>query len=246
MTVRYSASGGVARIALDRPPLNILDIATSRLLEAACRRAAADRSVRVVVLSGRGKCFSAGVDIADHKPGRVRGMLKAFHGAVRALHGLPQPTVAQVHGHCLGGGMELALACDFVVASRGSVFGQPEIRLACFPPVAAVLLPGRVGAARANELLMLGGTISAARAREWGLVNAIGRSAEPLVRQLLGLSGAALKATKAAIRVATAGEFERALKETEKVYLENLARTRDMGEGVEAFLEKRRPRWGHR
>ncbi len=243
MTVRYRASGGVARVELDRPPLNILDIATSRALEKALRRAAADKSVRVVVLSGRGKCFSAGADVADHTKAQVRAMLRAFHGAVRTLYHLPKPTVADVHGHCLGGGFELAQACDFITAKPGAVLGQPEILLGCYSPAAAVMLPALAGAGRAAEIVLLGETYTPGEGIAMGLVS--WHPASHVVKLLLAQSGAALTCAKMALRTSTAAGFEKALKASERIYFDRLARTRDMEEGVRAFMGKRKPVWRH-
>ena len=224
-------------MVLDRPPLNVLDIPTSRALASAIHRAGKDRSVRVLALSGRGKCFSAGVDIKDHTRVRVKGMLTAFHAAVRALQALEKPTVAVVHGHCLGGGMELALACDFVVADPKAMFALPEITLACYPPMAALLLPRLVGTLRANELVLLGGPLSARKAMQMGLVTSLG-SEKTLLARLLSLSGPALTCAKAALRAPS-------LEAVERIYLSRLAKTRDMEEGVHAFLGKRPPVWRH-
>ena len=235
MTVRCALSGAVARIQLDRPPLNVLDIPTSQALTSALRKAGKDPAVRVVVLSGRGKCFSAGVDIRDHTRARVKAMLAAFHAAIRALQALEKPTVAVVHGHCLGGGMELALACDFVVADPKAVFALPEITLACYPPVAALLLPRVVGTLRAKELVLLGEGIPARKALALGLVTRLG-SEKPLVARLLSLSGSALACAKAALKASS-------LRDVERIYLSRLVKTPDMDEGVKAFLQKRRPRW---
>ena len=243
MSVRYRTAGGVARVELDRPPLNILDIATSRALEKALRQTASDKSVRVVVLSGRGKCFSVGADVADHTKARVRAMLRAFHGAVRTLYHLPKPTVAAVHGHCLGGGWELAQACDLVCASPGSRFGQPEILLGCYSPAAAVMLPEQAGGMRAAEIVLLGETYSVAEARAMGLVSKY--PAAYVVKRMLSESGAALACAKMALRTSTAAGFEKALKASERIYFDRLARTRDMDEGVRAFMGKRKAVWRH-
>lgn len=228
--VRYEAGGGVASILLDRPPLNVLDIPTSMTLASALRRAGRDRSVRVVVIAGKGKCFSAGVDVADHTRARVGAMLKAFHGAVKALLALEKPVVAAVHGHCLGGGMELALACDFIVAKPGSTFALPEIKLACYPPVAAALLPRLVGHQRAAEMILLGESLTVRRMRALGLLSPY--RLDVLLAKLLSLSGAALGCAKTALRSGS-------LNASEQIYLRRLTRTRDMEEGVRAFLEKK-------
>ena len=249
---RLVRQGRVATLTLDRPPLNILD----REMIAALDRALAgllDEPPQVLLLRGAGgKAFSAGVSIQDHMPDRVAATLTAFHVLIRRLVDLPAVTVAVVEGHCLGGGMELALVCDLVLASDDARFAQPEIDLACYPPVAAALYPALVGAQRAAELVLTGRTLDAEEAVAWGLVNwrapreSIDAEAERITARLTAKSATATAFAKRALGAGRRLPFREALAEAERLYLEELAGTEDVREGAEAFLAKRAPVWRHR
>jgi cyclohexa-1,5-dienecarbonyl-CoA hydratase len=158
---------------LDRPPLNVLNLPMLAELEKTCALLSNERSLKCVVLRGAGRAFCAGVDVADHTPDRVERMLELFHGAVRRLMALPCPVVAAVNGAALGGGCELLMACDVVLARDDARIGQPEIRLGAFPPVAAAVLPRLIGRQRALDLVLTGRTLSAEEAREMGLVTRV-------------------------------------------------------------------------
>jgi cyclohexa-1,5-dienecarbonyl-CoA hydratase len=242
--------GPVARLVINRPPLNILDIRTIRELRAQLNAALSDDSTRLVEVRGEGeKAFSAGADIQDHLPDRVNAMLTEFHALIRAVLDSGLPTIATVRGHCLGGGMELAMSCDFIVACDDARFGQPEIKVGAFPPVAAALLPKIIGGKRALEMILTGEVISAAKACEWGLVNCVAPSAdldreiEALENSLLAQSPVVLALARRATRVGPRAAFEAELREIERIYLEELIKTRDSQEGLRAFMEKRTPRW---
>lgn len=254
--------GRLAVVTLDRPPLNVLDLGALADLEsavAALEPGAGRGGPQVVVIrSASSRAFSAGVAVQDHTPDKLEEMLARFHGGLRRLRALPAVSIAAVGGHCLGGGMELALACDLVVAEEGARFAQPEIDLGCYPPFAAALYPALVGPRRALDLLVTGRALTAAEAERWGLVarlapdGELDRAVDELVEILLGKSAAVLALTKRACRAgddegpAETGAFERALAGSERIYLEELAGTEDMEEGLAAFLDKRRPEWKHR
>ena len=252
-TLELAREDGLARITLALPPHNILNIPAMEELNTAIDSVAADGSVRVLLLTGAGeKAFSAGVEVGDHTADKVDRMVEVFHGIFRRLERLDVPTVAALNGVALGGGCELALACDMIVAAEHAKIGQPEIRLGVFPPVAAVLLPRLVPPARAMELLLGGGTLTAAEALAVGLVNRVlprevfaaqvGAFVEPFLR----LSGAALKTTKRAVRAAAGRGFDEALAAAEHIYLDELMKTADAHEGLASFMEKRAPVWTHR
>ncbi len=250
MSVRVSERPGVFEVTLDRPPLNVLDVATLGALGAALQPLLQRRDLKAVVLrSAVPGTFSAGADVADHTRERAPAMLAAMHAAVRLLDTLPQPTIAAVEGRCLGGGWELALACDFVVASPEASFGQPEIDLACFPPAAAALLP-RLAGRHAAELVLLGAPVSADEAYRMGLVTAVTDAVGPVVERLaeaLGRkSAAALAIARRAVRRGGEGTLADALERNERLYRDEVLRTDDAEEGVRAFLEKRAPRWSDR
>ena len=251
-TVAVDRDGRAARITVDRPPLNILDLATLTDLVRAVAALEDDPPAVLIVRGGGDRAFSAGVAVEDHTAEKIERMLGLFHGALERLRRLPAISIAVVRGHCLGGGMELALACDLVVADDDARFGQPEIELGCFPPYAAALYPGIVGAGRTLELLATGRLFDAAEAERLGLVTRVVAPAEldeaaaALRDALLAKSGAVLPMIKRAVSVAAADGMAAGLAEAERIYLEELARTADMTEGLEAFLAKRRPEWKHR
>jgi cyclohexa-1,5-dienecarbonyl-CoA hydratase len=252
--VRVEQRERVATLTVDRPPLNILDLGTLAELEAAVATlAAGDPSPVLTVVRGAGpRAFSAGVAVEDHTPDKVEEMLRRFHAALEGLRALPGLTLAAVHGHCLGGGMELAAACDFVLAEDGARFGQPEVELGCFPPYAAALYPARLGSARTLELLVTGRLIDTAEAAQIGFVTwiaAAGSLDERLAEvtaQLTAKSAAVIALIKRAVRAGVEQPFPQALAECERLYNQDLCALDDMREGLAAFLEKRRPTWKHR
>ncbi|MBI3030152.1 MAG: enoyl-CoA hydratase/isomerase family protein, partial [Candidatus Rokubacteria bacterium] len=169
--LRLGVAEGVARLVLARPPLNILTIDMMEELNGALERVQSLLEVRALVLAAEGKAFSAGVAVEDHLGDRVKPMLEAFHRIFHLLRALPCPTVAAVQGAALGGGSELATFCDFVIASETATFGQPEIKVGVFPPIAAVHYPVRIGLARTLQLLLTGEVIGAKEAERIGLVD---------------------------------------------------------------------------
>jgi cyclohexa-1,5-dienecarbonyl-CoA hydratase len=247
MALAVRDQGRTRWIALSRPPLNVLDLPTIEALQQALADASTRRGLHAVVLhSALPGVFSAGVEVRDHERARVPAMLAAFHAVFRRLDTLPQATVAVVEGTCLGGGCELAAFCDVVLASPQAVFGQPEIEVGCFPPLAAVLLP-RVAPRAAAELVLTGRRISAEEATRVGLVSRVvddaRAEAEQVVARLDAQSAAVLAVARRALRAGAEGSFAEALARTEALYTQDLLATADVDEGVRAFLEKRKPRW---
>lgn len=237
-----------ATITLDRPPLNVMNIAMMRQIHEAIV-SLADRC-DILVFRGSGKKgFSAGADVADHMPDRVSDMLDAFHAIFRELWRSPMLTIAAVHGHCLGGGCELATFCDFVVAAESATFGEPEIKLGCFPPVAMVTFPRLIGLRAALDLILTGRTIPAAEAQRIGLVSRIAPDKEfdhavgALAAELRSLSSTVLGLTRRKLWSSDGFDFEGALHTMEDFYLHGLMKTHDANEGIRAFLEKRQPVW---
>jgi len=243
----------VATVTLDRPPLNILDLETIAALDAVCDRLAAAPDLQLVLLRGAGpKAFCAGVDIAIHSRELIPRMLASFHGALRKWWRLEPLTIAVVHGHCLGGGMELAAVCDLVLASETAHFGQPEIKVGCYPPVAAALYPALLGPGRTLDLIATGRTLTALEAERMGFVTRLvppGKFEAAVVKleqEITSCSAVAQRLGKKAVRRSLGDSFERALAASEEIYLEEMAATLDVEEGAQAFLEKRAPVWQHR
>jgi cyclohexa-1,5-dienecarbonyl-CoA hydratase len=249
--VRLDLTERVARITLARPPVNVLDIAMLEELSAVLDQVAGndEASVAVIGSDAQSKAFCAGVDVADHTPDRLPRMLQVFHGALRKLARLPQTTVAALDGAALGGGLELALVCDLVVASERAKLGQPEIQLACFPPVAIAALPDICGRVAAADIILTGELVGAARAERIGLVSRVLSVEEfderlrEMVAGLAARSPRVLRLTTRLVREHWLAAFEAALERAEHVYLTDLAQEPDMAEGLAAFMEKRQPNW---
>lgn len=247
LTVEVSVP--VSRIVLRHAPLNIIDIPMMEELVQALAEIEAHPDISTVLLSGDGKAFSAGVDVADHTPDKVQEMLVKFHAVVRALIATRKVTIAAVHGHCLGGAAELAMVCDIVYTSMSAKWGFPEIKLGCFPPVACTALAALVGQKRAAELILTGRTVSGVEAAEMGLANRavadgeLESAVDRTVQELVELSPGALAVTKKAVYAWDAMHFDKGLARAEKIYVEELMNTADAHEGLRAFMEKREPKW---
>ncbi len=248
--LHYGLEDGLITITIDRPPYNVLDIALMEELNRALDEAAKEESAKVLMITAAGeKVFSAGVDVMDHTPDKVVQMIDVFHGILKRLMVFPLPTVAALNGSAMGGGCELAIACDMVVAAEGTKLGQPEIKLGVFPPIAAILMPRIVSLPKVMELLLGGGLIDAAEAERLGMVNRVvprasfQADARAFVGQFLQLSRVALIYTKRAIREASGKPFFEALFTVEQIYLKELMATDDAVEGLNAFMEKRKPVW---
>lgn len=249
-TVQLEKEGRVATITFDRPPLNVLDIAGIGELRRTIEDVSREGKTDVIVLkTAREKVFSAGVEVKDHTPEKVPGMLEGFHGLIRCFLEIDPISIAVVQAHAIGGGAELALACDLVVAAEESTFAFPEIELACFPPVALATLPLRVGPQRAAELVLTGGRISAEEARAMGLVNRcvprskLSEATADLVGSLTKKSPDVLRLTARHLRKIVADEYTRRIQEAEDAYIQELLPMDDMREGIQAFIEKRKPKW---
>ncbi len=238
----------VARIELHHRPLNVIDIPMMDELGQAFREVEARPDITAVMLSGEGRGFSAGVDVAAHTSDKVEEMLTKFHAVIRALVGSKKVTIAAVHGHCLGGGAELAMVCDMVYTGEDAQWGFPEIKLGCYPPVACAALAALIGQKRAAELILTGRSISGKEAAEIGLATrACPRNpasvAEECLTEILKLSPAALAVTKKAVYAWDSIHFDKGLARAEKTYFEDLMKTADAEEGIRAFMEKRPAKW---
>ena len=239
----------VARISLNHPPVNVIDVRMMEELGAALGQVENDPEISCVVFSGSGKCFSAGVDIAAHTQESIREMLAKFHAVIHAIVNSHKVFIASVRGNCLGGGAEIAAVCDMAFTAENAIWGFPEIKLGCYPPVAATVLSSVIGQKRASDLILTGRSINGREAAEIGLANrAVADSELAAVTQetidrLAALSPAALGLTKKAIYVWDAVHFHKGLAHAESIYLDELMQTEDAQEGISAFLEKRAPVW---
>lgn len=242
---------GVVRVTLDRPPLNLLEPGLIQALRDAFRTLADDRTVRVVVLTGRGRAFTAGMDVnvlSSLDVGTAKALITGLHEAIQAVHLAPFPVVGAINGHALGAGFELALACDLRIAARGATFGLPEVRVGVPSVIEAALLAPLVGPGRAAELLLCGESIGADEALTWGLVNrvvdpvAIGGAVDALVGKILAGAPAAIRLQKELMIRWRSTDLATAVEYGVNAFAVSYA-TRDPAEGLRAFLEKRAPRW---
>lgn len=250
IALHTSVADGIANVVLDSPPINVLTRGLLAELRQTLRRLAGVHDLRVLVLSAAGKHFSAGADVAEHLPPVFRDLIPEFVETVLSLADFPLPVIAAVQGRCLGGGFELVTAADIILAAEGATFGQPEIKLAVFPPAACALLPALCHRGVAAEMLYTGEPITAEQAREEGLVRRVvpgdqlQESAAALARCIARHSGAALRLTKRCVRDAWALQREHLFRASRR-YVENLMGTEDAVAGLAGFLEKRQPVWTH-
>jgi cyclohexa-1,5-dienecarbonyl-CoA hydratase len=242
----------IVRLTLISPPLNILTVEGLEELRQALELAGQRPALKAVVLAAEGRAFCAGLAVEDHLGERAMRMLEAFHGLFQALWALECPTVAAVQGAALGIGAELATFCDVVIADEHATFGQPEIRVGVFPPIAVLHYPRRVGPARALRLLLTGKILGAAAAERIGLVDRVvpaGTLAEAVnaeVNRFRSMSSVALRLTKRAVRETLGLPFDEGLAVLEDLYRHTLMTTADAEEGLRAFVEHRKPIWRER
>jgi cyclohexa-1,5-dienecarbonyl-CoA hydratase len=241
-TIQLSQTAEGTQIQLAHPPLNIIGFEMMTELSQALDEA---KDSEFVVIASSLPHFSTGVDIRIHTPENASEMLDRFHDVIRKLYHFHGTTLCAIRGYTLGGAMELALCCDIIVAEQTSRIGFPEITIACFPPVAAVLLPRLIGR-RSNMLLLSGDPITAVKALEFGIVDRLYEeddNLQKIIKQFTSLSKDARRCLKTVLRKSLDFDFDRALSESEKVYKEELLKSPDVAEGVQAFLQKRKPNW---
>jgi len=248
-TVEVSVAGGVRTLTMNRPPVNVMDLAMIKELGAAVAEAGRDPATRVLVIRARGKAFSAGVEVGDHTPDKAPAMIAAFADLFQAMIDASVPTIAVVEGAALGGGAEVALFCDLVLMGPKGSFGVPEITLGFFPPIAAAALPRRIPRAVAMELMLTGDRIDAQRAFAVGLANAVlpAEGTEDAIGAFVGRvakgSGSVLRLAVKATDQTDGMPMPLALQHASAIFLGELMRTEDVKEGLASFFEKRKPAW---
>jgi len=238
----------ILTVTLDAPKANVLDQQMMTEIIQIVSDKATNPTVKALVFQGEGPHFSFGASVQEHQKEFVADMLKLFHKMMRLLIETSKPMFALVRGNCLGGGLELAALCHWIFASEDAMFGQPEINLAVFPPVASLILPHRIGQSHADDLVVSGRTIDAQTALRMGLVHTV--SAQPdsdleafISKHILPKSRTALEFAARTSRYEMTQAFLRHIEELEKIYVEELMQTDDANEGIRAFLEKRKPVW---
>ncbi len=240
--------GQVLHVVLASPPGNILDAETMGEIVTALDFHQSNKDIKAVVFEGEGKHFCFGASVEEHQKERAAGMISSFHGLFKKLLSFGAPLISLVRGQCLGGGMELASFCNFIIAEPNAKFAQPEIQLAVLPPVAAVILPGIIGQLRADDLVLTGRTIDAQTAQQWGLVHQLAEDGsaaldEFLKKHILPKSAESLRHANRAVRREWFEDLSKKLDRMERAYVDDLMNTTDANEGIEAFLQKRKPQW---
>ncbi len=248
-TIVFEIKDQVAKITLDRPKHNVLDIPMMNELNQALETVAGDDTLKCLVITGQGKSFCAGVEVGDHKPDNVDRMVAVFNRIFELINLIDIPVVAGVNGACLGGGMELAIACDMVLASKKAIFGQPEVKLGFFPPYAAIRLPELVGPAKAIEIVTTGKTYTAKQARKMGFVSQVADPddfqgmVDTYVKEVCHSSPLILRLNKRAVKRHMGTGFFQGVDLVSNYFLNTLMKTEDTLEGIASFEEKRRPVW---
>jgi enoyl-CoA hydratase/carnithine racemase len=241
MAVLYSRDGVVARVELDRPEvLNAADEAWVAELDAAAARAAIDDGVRVVVVSGRGSSFSTGIDLTALDQGRIgREWFVAWERALRRFETMDRLVVAAVHGYCIGGGLQVALACDLRIARADAILGLPAVKECLIPGLGTYRLPRFIGLGRARRMILTGETIGAEEALRIGLVDRVAPAGsfeaelEQLTEELCGVAFASAVESKRLVARAFEDDYEGVLAE----YLDAQGRSMGSPEHAAAMAE---------
>lgn len=251
LKVWLEKDGALLRLRLARPKANVIDAQMIRALADAFSAHEGNAGLLAALLDHEGPHFSFGASVEEHLPAKCEEMLKSLHALIGRMLAWPRPILVAVRGQCLGGGLELALAGSLIFAAPDARLGQPEVKLGVFAPAASVLLPLRIGQARAEDLLLSGRSIDAATALAWGLANEVSADPEAAAldyfeKHLTDKSAAAMAHAVRAAREPFAELARARLQHVEALYLEKLMATRDASEGLQAFIEKRQPKWEHR
>jgi len=249
--VQYSHSHAIAHITLCDGKGNILDRVMMREIQELLEDLGENTELKMIVFDGDGKHFSFGASVEEHQKDMAAVMLSSFHQLFYTLRDLSVPTLCKIRGQCLGGGLELALMCNFLFADKSAKFGQPEIVLGVFPPPASVILAEKIGLARSEELLLTGKSVSADEANMFGFVNAVFDDQTTLdagvdafiEKYILPRSASSLRFAVKAVRVKFNDTLSTYLPLLEQMYVNELMTTNDANEGITAFLEKRTPVW---
>lgn len=251
--VRTAQANGLLTVWLERPPVNVLHAESMRELQAAIEQARDDADVRAVMITGAGeRAFCAGVSVSDHGPARGAETVEAFLALLTLLRAFPLPVVAALNGAAMGGGCELALACDMIVSKPNVRIGQPEIKLATLPTPAMLLMQGRLPANTIAEMILGGEPIDGIEAHRIGLVNALVSEvefmadSERFMQRFTRMSRPVLTLAKEALRHARGDLFEREAVALKQRVRPALTALEDFNEGLIAFAEKRPAQWAHR
>jgi len=250
--VKLRCQGGVARMTLSRPEHNLLSEAMLREMADGISYAGERDDVKLIVLDSACKVFCGGIDVGEYTSQRVFQMLDSFHATFSGMLELGKPVVCVVNGPAIGGGAELAVFGDLVIATPKARFAQPEISIGVFPPLASTILPFLVGPKIALELVLTGEPVTAERALDLGMVNRLvpeaqlEKTVDDIVNRIGSHSGPVLTMAKKAILGGMGFSLRDGLKHSMNIFLNELYRLEDSQEGLRALVEKRKPNWKNR
>jgi cyclohexa-1,5-dienecarbonyl-CoA hydratase len=254
LSVAFNGDRTRAAFTIYHPKGNIITADLVAAMRSALDSMAENPHLKLISIEGAGADFSFGASIPEHASGQIERVLPEMHALIYELLEAPAPTAAVVRGRCFGGGFELALACDFIFAARGASFALPEIALGVFPPAASALLPLRAGHARGTQAILTGAAVPAAGWEGAGLVEVLAEDEARLTEaveswcaaHLAAKSAAALRHAATAARMGLLAQVRDVLPKLERLYLDDLMRTQDAVEGIDAFLARRAPLWTDR
>lgn len=252
--LEHTHNNSVARIFLDDGKGNVLDSIMMNELNELLESFKDKNDLKLITFEGAGKHFSFGASVEEHTKEKAAEMLKSFHQIFYSITDLSIPTLAKISGQCLGGGLELALVCNFIFADKSANIGQPEILLGVLPPPASVILPLKIGNAKAEELIITGMAISADKGKAIGLINEVYADKDTMEKEInewinkniINKSASSLRYVVRASRTTFNHLLRRMLPDVEALYINGLMNTEDANEGINSFLEKRKPDWQNR
>lgn len=247
----YLFDKSVVRIILDDGKGNVLDHVMMADLQTLLESFESDNKIKLITFEGEGKHFSFGASVEEHTKDCAGAMISNFHKLFFTIRDLAIPTMAKISGQCLGGGLELALICNFLFADKTAKLGQPEIVLGVFPPPASLLLPLKIGYARAEDILITGRTFGAQEGKEMGLINEVFEDKAQLhtettawiEKNIVPKSASSLRYGVKAARIKFNHILGNFLPQLEHMYVKQLMETKDANEGINSFLEKRKAVW---
>jgi cyclohexa-1,5-dienecarbonyl-CoA hydratase len=249
--VEYQQENEVARITLNDGKGNVLDHIMMEELLSLLQSFKANKNIKLITFEGEGKHFSFGASVEEHQKDSAPLMLRSFHQLFYTLRDISIPSLAKISGQCLGGGMELAIMCNFLFADKTARLGQPEILLGVFPPPASIILPEKIGLAKAEEIIITGKTYSAEECKNMGLLNEVledkaaleSFTASWIAQHIIPKSASSLRFAVRASRMKFNHILSNFLPQVEDLFVRSLMQTNDASEGITAFLEKRKPVW---
>ena len=250
--IKLEKAEGVARLTLARPKHNVLNCEMMTEMIGVLEDVAKDDALKCLAIFGEGRSWCAGVDVAEHKPEMADEMIATFNLIFEIMDKMDFPIIAAVHGAALGGGMELAIGCDIIIAAKSATFGQPEIKLGFLPPYAAIRLPHLIGPAKSIEICTTGKIYSAEQVQAMGMVGSVcedddfSESVEKYIKEIAACSPLIIRLNKRAVKAHLNMDFQAALSGVSDLFLNTLMKTEDTLEGIASFYEKRKPEWKNR